>query len=303
MREATVAAVDIGTNSVKMSVARAGVVMAERTVVTRLGEGVSSTGRLSEDAMARTLGALGAFADEARELGVVRTAAVATSAVRDAANGADFAAAAGRVLGGPVETISGLREATLVHRAAFSDPDLRLPDGARLVAVDVGGGSTEIVVGGTDGIEHARSLQMGAVRLSEAAGLLGPDPIDPAALARAAGLVDIALAGFPVPAGPAVLSASGGTAANLAGIELGVLDPARMHGHRMAIAGIEARINQLAALPLVDRRRVPGLEPDRADVIVAGAIVLARCARWFDCSVVRASLRGVRHGLLAELAD
>lgn len=302
MREATVAAVDIGTNSVKMTVARAGAVLAERTVVTRLGEGVATSGRLADSAIERTLTALTSFALGAREAGASRIAAVATSAVRDAANGPEFSAKAAALLGGPVETISGLREAGLVHRAALSDPDLILPPGARLVAVDVGGGSTEIVVGTAEGIEAATSLQMGAVRLSEMADLLGPGPIDPGAMVRAGETVDHALHGIFVPAGPVVLSASGGTAANLAGIDLGALDPARIHGHHMPVDAIEARIATLAALPLADRRRIPGLEPDRADVIVAGAIVLARCARWFHCGEVRASLRGVRHGLLSELS-
>jgi len=302
MREATVAAVDIGTNSVKMTVARGGVVLAERTTVTRLGEGVAKSGRLSDAAIERTTAALRAMAAEARSLGSTRIAAVATSAVRDAANGAEFARDASGILGGPVETISGDREARLVHGAALADPDRRRVPGALLVAVDVGGGSTEIVVGDDTGIRHAVSLQLGAVRLAETAGLLGDAALSDSAIQGGVELVDAALQSLPVPEGALDIAASGGTAANLAGIAIGALDPSRLHGAVLDTTWIEAEIRRLAGKSLAERRTVPGLEPDRADVIVAGAIVLARCARKFGCDTVRVSLRGVRHGLLAELA-
>jgi len=310
--EPPVAAVDIGTNSVKLTVARiepSGLnVLFDTTKTTRLGKNVDAAGRLDPDAVQRTLDALAEYARVARDQhGAVRIAAVGTSALRDAANGPEFIARAGEILNNVVEIISGDREARLIHTAAARDPDLALPPRAPLVVMDIGGGSTEVVLGEGERITFRDSLQLGAVRLTERA--LPSDPPTKNELVRATQIADDALAAVPVPSAFATLVGSGGTIANIAALERATPvsgDPAAraaLHGLRLSRAQIEARIAFLAALTTRERRTLPGLEPDRADVIVAGALIQARALARLDASEVVVSLRGLRYGLLYELAE
>ncbi|MBC8101821.1 MAG: Ppx/GppA family phosphatase [Cytophagales bacterium] len=312
-----VAAVDIGTNSVKMTVAVGGAgerprVLADRTATTRLGKKVDADGRLTDEAVARTLAALDGFAREARALGATRIDAVGTSALRDAANGMEFVARAAALLGGRVEVISGDREAALIYAAARHDRDLPRPpdDTTPLATMDIGGGSTEIVLGSGDLVTFRDSLQLGAVRLTERA--LPSDPPTTEERAAAAALADEILAAVPAPTydgGGVIVVGSGGTAANLAAMELSVHRPADappltledVHATRLTVEQIEAWIADLAAKPLAQRRETPGLEPDRADVIIAGAIIQARALRHLHASAVIVSLRGLRYGLLYEM--
>ncbi len=317
--EKTVAAVDIGTNSVKMTVARRGAegtldILFDGTTITRLGKGVDGSGRIADDAAERTLSALADFGERARSLGAQTVAAVGTSALRDATNGAQIVAEAERRLGGTVEVIAGTREAELTYRAARNDGDIARASGSARVGLfvtsDIGGGSTEIVQGVDDDIIYAESLQIGAVRLSERAGL--GDPITGEAFQAALLLANAALADVPVP--PAALApiliASGGTAANLAAIEIAAAAVGSVeavtfdavHASRLTRAQIESRAAFLAALPLAQRRNVPGLEPDRADVIVAGAIIQARVMARLGVDSLLVSLRGLRYGLLYEIS-
>ncbi|MES2459215.1 MAG: Ppx/GppA phosphatase family protein [Armatimonadota bacterium] len=313
---ATVAAIDIGTNSVKMTVATGGLgaplhVLADVTSITRLGKKVDAEGRLTTEAVNRTLAALDGFAHEARSLGATRITAVGTSALRDAANGKEFVQRAEALLGGKVEVITGDREATLIYTAARHDRDLPLPESSdiTLATTDIGGGSTEVVLGRGDTVTFRTSLQLGAVRLTERAML--SDPPTPAELAQAIAIADDALAVVPVtPAREAVfMVGSGGTAANLAAMKLSVGRPTgspaltleEVHATRLTLEEIEERIESLAAVPVFERRAVPGLEPDRADVIVAGAIIQARALRHLDASTMIVSLRGLRYGLLYEM--
>lgn len=309
----TVAAVDIGTNSVKMTVARRGAdgaleILFDGTTITRLGKGVDGSGRITEEAAERTLSALAEFGERARGLGAQTIAAVGTSALRDAANGAEIVAEAERRLGGTVEIIAGAREAELTYRAARNDADIArvsaVTGTALFVTSDIGGGSTEIVQGVDDDIIYAESLQVGAVRLSERAGL--GDPITGEAFQTALLLANAALADVPTP--PAalapVLIASGGTAANLAAMEVAERGEAvtfdAVHASRLTREQIESRTAFLASLPLAERRQVPGLEPDRADVIVAGAIIQARVMARLGVDSLFVSLRGLRYGLLYQ---
>jgi exopolyphosphatase/guanosine-5'-triphosphate,3'-diphosphate pyrophosphatase len=312
----TVAAVDIGTNSVKMTVATGGAgapfrVLTDVTAITRLGKKVDADGRLTDEAVNRTLAAIDGFAHEARALGVTRIEAVGTSALRDAANGQEFIERAEALLGGRLEVISGDREAALIYTAARRDPDLPLPEdaGTILATTDIGGGSTEVVLGRDDTVTFRQSLQLGAVRLTERA--LLSDPPTEEELANAIALADEILGVVPIPAsGAAVfLVGSGGTAANLAAMELSVNHPAgspaltleEVHATRLTTRQIEDRIASLAAVPVFERRGTPGLEPDRADVIVAGAIIQARALRHLGADTMVVSLRGLRYGLLYEM--
>lgn len=310
----TVAAVDIGTNSVKMTVAQRSAegalnILFDGTTITRLGKGVDSSGRITDEAAERTLSALAEFGERARSLGAQTVAAVGTSALRDATNGAEIVAEAERRLGGTVEIIVGEREAELTYRAARNDADIARATGAMMAALfatsDIGGGSTEIVQGVDADIIYAESIQIGAVRLSERAGL--GDPITGESFQTALLLANAALADVPTP--PAalapVLVASGGTAANLAAMEIAARgEPVTfdaVHASRLTREQIESRTVLLASLPLAERRNVPGLEPDRADVIVAGAIIQARVMARLGVDSLFVSLRGLRYGLLYEL--
>jgi exopolyphosphatase/guanosine-5'-triphosphate,3'-diphosphate pyrophosphatase len=310
----TAAAVDIGTNSVKLTVGRREAdgrltVLLDTTAITRLGKGVDKTGRLDPEAVRRTLEALAEFGEKAKARGAGRIAAVGTSALRDAANGQEFVAEASKRLGGPVEVISGDREAELIYNAARRDPEItRQTRGATaLVVMDIGGGSTEVVLGRGDAVRFRDSLQLGAVRLTERT--MPSDPPSEAERQAAISLADEVLAAVPTPDGAVVVVGSGGTIANLAAMELMAADPSGhitpddLHGTRLTRAQIEARIAALAAMPLAERRETPGLESDRADVIIAGAIILARGLHRAGADVVIASARGLRYGLLYEVLD
>ncbi|MBC8135381.1 MAG: Ppx/GppA family phosphatase [Fibrella sp.] len=309
----TVAVVDIGTNSVKMTVAQRGAddrltILFDGTTITRLGKGVDGSGRITDEAAERTLSALATFGERARSLGATSIAAVGTSALRDATNGAEIVAEAERRLGGTVEIIAGGREAELIYRAARNDGDIARVSGiaasALFVTSDIGGGSTEIVQGVDADIIYAESLQIGAVRLSERAGL--GDPVTGEAFQTALLLANAALADVPTP--PAalglILIASGGTAANLAAMEVAARGEEvtfdAVHALRLTREQIESRTVHLASLTLAERRAVPGLEPDRADVIVAGAIIQARVMARLGADSLLVSLRGLRYGLLYE---
>ncbi len=311
MANHTLAVVDIGTNSVKMTVATRHAdgtlsVLSDDTTITRLGKGVDESGRIGGDAANRTFDALSAFGEKARYLGASKIAAVGTSALRDAANGAAIVAEAQTRLGGTLEIITGEREAELTFRAADSDGQIRslLPDNPLLVTCDIGGGSTEIVQGIGGEIFYVESLQIGAVRLTERAGLA--DPVTMEAFQSAARIAGETLSAVPAPpvAMEAVLVASGGTAANLAAMEIAASGKSvsfdTVHACRLSREQIASRTAHLASLTLSERRAVPGLEPDRADVIVSGAIIQERVMTRLGVDTLIVSLRGLRYGLLYE---
>ena len=309
----TTAAVDIGTNSVKMVVVRREgdgflSVLFDAATVTRLGKGIDTSGNLDESAAKRTLDALESFGARASELGATRIVAVGTAALRDAGeSGAAFVEAAQTALGGTVEVITGQREAELTFYAASGDPDIvaTLPANPLLVTCDLGGGSTEIVQGIGGEIFYAASLQIGAVRLTDRANLT--DPVTADAFQTAALLANAAVADVPtpLPALAPVLVVSGGTAANLAAIVVAKngapVTLETVHGYRLTREQVEETTAYLASLTLSDRRAVPGLEPDRADVIVAGAIILGRVMAQIGVDTVTVSVRGLRYGLLYEV--
>lgn len=298
-----VAAIDIGTNTALLTVAdiEAGATVAveERAEIVRLGEGLDRSGRLSPPAIARTWAVLDDYVARIATLGCTRVRAVATEAVRKAGNGSDFVAGANARLapvGGALEVIDGEREARLSWRAvAASFPELA---GPRTV-VDIGGGSTELIVGERE-VETVVSLPIGSVRLTER--LITRDPPDAAERARVAAAVDEALAGAPRPRG--TLIGIAGTVTTLAAMaqRLEDYDGARVHGTRLSRRTVDEMVEMLGTTPLADKRRTPGLDPKRADVIFAGAVILQRVlerAGADDCIV---SDRGIRWGLVDELS-
>ncbi len=308
-----IAAIDVGTNTVLLLVAErrgAGAApLVERAEITRLGRGVDATGRLDPAALEETVAVLAAYAAEARALGAREITCVATSAARDAANGADFFAAARARAGLDPRIISGDEEARLVWRSAWRDfGGAAAPAGAAgpLAVLDVGGGSTELSFGDGPTPRGRRSLQVGAVRLTERH--VREDPMGPATLAALRAAAAAALAPLATLDGAAGLAAGrlvgvAGTVTTLAAVAqaLPAYDAERVHGAPLSLAEIEGLVARLAALPVRARAALPGMEPKRADVIVAGAVVVAEAMRLLGFTSLTVSDRGVRWGLVYDL--
>jgi exopolyphosphatase/guanosine-5'-triphosphate,3'-diphosphate pyrophosphatase len=297
------AAIDVGTNTVLLTVAeRRGAALApvvERAEITRLGRGVDASGRLDPAGIRDTVAVLAAYAAEARALGAEIVACVATSAARDAANGADFFEAARTAAAVAPEVISGDEEARLVYASAWRD----FGGAGPLAVLDVGGGSTEFTVGDGPSPSDRTSLQIGAVRLTERH-VRGdpPSPAEQDALRRAAQDALRPLAAMAAPLGPARLVGVAGTVTTLSAVEqaLPEYDAERVHGATLTLDSADALVARLAALTVRARAALPGMEPKRADVILAGAIVVVEAMRAAGFDRLTVSDRGVRWGLLHD---
>jgi exopolyphosphatase/guanosine-5'-triphosphate,3'-diphosphate pyrophosphatase len=284
------AVIDIGTNTVKLLVAevRQGQVvpMVAKDCTTRLGEGVDDSKRLLPSAMARTVRAIQDFLAEAKGMGATDCVAVATSAARDAANRDEFLAQVRQVCGLEMELISGDREAELIFLGVSSDPEW---SGARILVADVGGGSAEFIQGAGGKMEIFRSLPLGALRLTEKFGK-----------GRFAELCEYltrtlrdALAGYD--ASGCRMIATGGTMVTLARVEGGAVDHATI-----SRAKLQVLVRRLEAMPLAKRKKVPGLPPERADIIVAGGAVLLTAMEVLKASELTVSVRNLRYGALVS---
>jgi exopolyphosphatase/guanosine-5'-triphosphate,3'-diphosphate pyrophosphatase len=302
-----VAVVDVGTNSTRLLVAevaggRVERELVRRTTVTRLGEGVDRHGRLGDDAMQRVLEACAEYRDEIERTGADPVVAMLTSAVRDAANGAEFEADLRRRFGFDAQTIPGEREARLTYRGATS---ARPPEQPTLV-LDIGGGSTEMVVGRGDSVEFFVSTQLGSVRHTERHIHTDPPTDDEVAACRAAVSAGIEQA-VPEAVRAAVRDgiAVAGTPTSFAAIDLGLdpYDPERVEGHRLPLPVCKRILAELAARPLAERRRVTGLHPDRAPTIVAGGAILVEAMRLFGLGEIAVSERDILHGAAVEAAE
>ena len=303
MRAATI---DIGTNSVLLLVAdsEGGALrpVLERATVTRLGEGVDRNRRLLETAAERTLACLADYAAQLRELGVSRLDAVGTSAMRDAAGGHEFVARAAAILGVAPRVIDGNEEARLTFAGALSG----LSVSGKVAVFDIGGGSTEIVVGASNATERridaCVSLNIGSVRLFERH--VRSDPASAEEMQRVQRDIELALADAPRPSAGATLVGVAGTVTQLAALELElpVYDSARVHGRTLTRSSVERLATRLASLDLTQRRALPGMEPARADVLVVGSVIAQAVLQWSGAAELVVSDRGVRWGLAEELA-
>jgi exopolyphosphatase / guanosine-5'-triphosphate,3'-diphosphate pyrophosphatase len=307
---APIAVVDIGTNSTRLLVARVegGRVeeLERQSKVTRLGQDVDSTGRLADEAVERVFRVLDEYRQLIDENGAERVVALATSAVRDSDNGDEFRQAVDDRFGFELRTISGDEEARLTFLGATSAREDR--DDPTLV-IDIGGGSTELVTGrpGEDPDFHV-STQTGSVRQTERH--LHDDPPTPdqttALRDEVRAIVEDAV---PAPVRESVTRgiAVAGTATQLAAIDLGLAerDRERVHGHVMERDSVQRMLDQLASVPLEERRHTRGLDPDRAPTIVAGAAILAEVMEAFGLGQVEASETDILHGaaLSASLTD
>lgn len=298
-----VAAIDVGTNSVLMLVARPlghgrFEAIEDHAVITRLGRGVGANRRLSDEAIEVTLAALSGFGRRAHELGA-QVRAVGTSALRDAVNAAALLEPAARALGAPIEVVSGEREARLAFRGAMHGLDLA---GAEPTLVDVGGGSTELARQDGQGGLQAQSIDIGTVRLFDRHRLGAPASPGELDALRA----DVEATFDRADAAPrAPLVACGGTATTLAAVvrSIAPYDPAKIHGLELAADEVEAWLDRLAALSLTRRRALPGMTPGREDVLVAGIAILANLVRRARASSLTVSDGGVRTGLILDIIE
>jgi exopolyphosphatase / guanosine-5'-triphosphate,3'-diphosphate pyrophosphatase len=304
-----VATIDIGTNTVLLliaEVAKDGTLSAtlERATITRLGEGVDKKRTLSPAAIKRTNTCLTGYAKLVRAAGVDRVAVVGTSAMRDAQGGDAVRAHVKKSLGVEARVISGEEEARLTFAGAVSG--LALP-GGEITVFDIGGGSTEVVEGTVDRrgvpqrIAFARSFDIGSVRLTERH--VKNDPPTTREMDALRDAADEELSGL-APAASRQVVGIAGTMTTLAAVSLVMetYDGARVHGHIMLKREIDRVVRELAAKPLAERRRVCGLEPKRADVIVAGGIIALALLERLAADRIRISDRGVRWGLAEVLA-
>ncbi len=244
--------------------------------------------------MARVLRVLDGYAAEARALGAERVLAVATSAVRDAGNGAELLAEVERRYRFTTRLLDGRDEAETTFNGVTSDRTLE----RGTLVVDIGGGSTELLVGGPGGISFTTSLQAGGVRLTER--FLHGDPPLPAELAEATAYTRNLLPTLDV----ATAIGVAGTVITVAAIDLGLdeHDVERIHRHRVPRAVVERVTDELAALPLDARKHVRGLHPERAPVILGGLVVLREVMKAYRLVEIEASQRDILHGIASAAA-
>ncbi len=303
-----VATVDIGTNTVLLLVAERaddGTVRSviERAEITRLGQGVDRTRRLAPDAVARTAACLDDYGRLVKALGVERVAVVGTSAMRDAAGGDEIVAHVRARFGVETQVVSGNEEARLAFLGALSG--LSVAKGETTAVFDLGGGSTEVVMGRMEGdrpcISFAASYDVGSVRLTER--YIAHDPPtdeERRALVLAAERAFAAVPGLPARTLPLGVA---GTMTTLAAVSLQITtyEETRVHGLTMTRAELRRVVEGLARMDVESRKRVAGMEPNRADVIVAGGYVALGLLDHWRVASVRISTRGVRWGMAEEL--
>jgi exopolyphosphatase/guanosine-5'-triphosphate,3'-diphosphate pyrophosphatase len=277
--------------------------LARETRVTRLGRGVDLSGKLSDEGIEAVCAAVADFMATIHPLDPDHVVAIATSAVRDATNGEAFLAEL-RERFSPLtpQVIDGETEARLTFAGATAGRPDR--DSCILVA-DIGGGSTEMVAGCGGRVEFWTSMQAGVVRQSERH--ISSDPPLQAELesladeVRAMVVEEIAANS---PPDPDVGIAVAGTPTSLAAIELGIVpyDPALIEGHRLTMTSIQRSLSKLASVPMAERFRLPGLQPERAPTIVAGVVILVQMMRAFGLDEVEVSERDILHGAALEQA-
>ncbi len=297
--------IDIGTNSTRLLVADVAdgrvTEVERRSKVTGLGRGVDHSGRLSAEGIEAVCITVGEYIEAVGRLGAESTSVIATSAVRDAENGSAFAAELRERFGLSPQVIDGDEEARLTYLGCVSERT----GGENLLVVDIGGGSTEIIVGRGHEPDFHTSLQAGVVRHTER--FLTSDPPDASQLEKLAGdlkkLISVATRDQdPGPVEAAVAVA--GTPTSLASIdlELDPYDPLAVEGHRLPLATIQWWLSRLASVPLAERKEFVGLHPDRAGAIVAGIVILTEVMRAYDLDEIEVSEHDILYGAAIRAA-
>jgi exopolyphosphatase / guanosine-5'-triphosphate,3'-diphosphate pyrophosphatase len=287
-----VGVVDLGTNSTRLLVADVDDGHVEeierRSEITRLGEGVDERRKLLPLPIARVRNALSEYRRELEAQGAERVLALGTSAVRDAENGEAFLGEVEWSYGFTTRLLTGDEEAALTCKGVANG---RLLDDMTVV-LDVGGGSTELITAA-----RCVSVDIGSVRLTER--FLISDPPTRQELDACGSAVRKALPAL----GPRKAIGVAGTITTLAALELGGYDPERVHGHRLTREGVEAQLQRLASLPVAERRELPGLEPERAPVIVGGAVIVDEVLRRYGLTELEVSERDLLHGAALVAAE
>jgi exopolyphosphatase / guanosine-5'-triphosphate,3'-diphosphate pyrophosphatase len=309
-----VAAIDCGTNSIRLLVAETepdgpGAArlhdLDRRMEIVRLGQGVDRTGRIDSGALERTLVALQTYADVAASLGATAVRMVATSATRDAANAVDFVAGVRAILGVDPEVISGDEEAALSYRGATAGVSERLAPSPRLV-VDIGGGSTEFVLGEGGAVLAARSVDIGCVRMTERHLDADPPTSEQAQRARddIDAAIDLAAAVVPIERAHSLVGLAG-SVTTVAAIHLGldVYDSTAIHGSLIPAAEVRRISDMLLAMPHRERATMGVMHPGRVDVIAAGALVLRRIVDRLDVPHVVVSEHDILDGIAWSLVE
>lgn len=298
-----VAAIDVGTNTTRLLVAEERVggfrALERRMTVTRLGQGVDERRRLDLDALKRTLLTVADYAATCGELSVERVRVTGTSALRDAANREDFFQGVRTLIGSDPELLSGEAEARATFLGAVSD----LAGDEAMLVVDIGGGSTEFIFGRAEA-ERLASVDIGAVRMLEKH--IGSDPPGEVELEALRTEVKEALADIhrelAVPSGTRLVGVAG-TVTQLAALKTGlpVYDPDVTHHLVMSHGDVRLLAKRLAGLTVPQRKRIKGLEPGRADVIVPGSEILLAVMETFDAPEVLVSEKDILDGLVLEM--
>jgi exopolyphosphatase/guanosine-5'-triphosphate,3'-diphosphate pyrophosphatase len=296
-----VAAIDCGTNTIRLLVGALPEIAVRESRIVRLGQGVDATGRLDDAALARTFEALDDYATTIRERGVTRVRLCATSAVRDAANGEVFARGIEERLGVTPDILTGEQEAGLAFAGAVRNLTGPAPD--PVLVVDIGGGSTELALGSGGEVRRAHSMDIGSVRLHERH--LHGDPPDADQVADCVADIDAHLDAAPVPIAEAgtVVGVAGSNLTVAAGVlGLASYDRAAIDQARLPVHEVRAYVDRLVAMTVEERRALPFMNPGRADVIGAGALILSRVLARAAVPVMVASESDILDGIAWSLA-
>jgi len=294
-----VTSIDIGTNTILLLVAKVErgriLPLHEIETVARLGEGLQKNGILLREAMGRAIQTLAQYLKRSQEMGVQKIFAAGTSALREAKNSGDFLKLAQEKLALSIEVISGEEEARLSFLAVAKDLQEREKP---ILVVDIGGGSTEFILGKGDQVAQWISLPVGSVRFTEQ--FLHSDPVQKEEWGKMEKKIRELLVNVPHPREIASMVAVGGTATTLASVEQGLEDFVAEKIHHFVL-GREALKNQLLLYrseTIEERKKIPGLPSPRADVILAGGAILYLAMEELQCPAVLISCHGVRYGLL-----
>jgi exopolyphosphatase/guanosine-5'-triphosphate,3'-diphosphate pyrophosphatase len=292
----TIAAFDCGTNTIKLLIGALPDVAVRESRIVRLGQGVDATGRLADEALVRAFAAIDEYAGLVAQHPVTRMRFCATSATRDSANAAEFAQGVHDRLGVWPEVLSGDEEAALSYDGAIRN--LRTPPSYPVLVIDIGGGSTELILGDSSGPISARSMDMGSVRMHER--YLAADPPTPEQVAACVNQIDAQLDACPVPVADAatVVGVAGTVLSIVAGVlDLPSYDKDAIDQSVVAVDDVHAFVDRLVAMPIERRLEFPWMHPGRVDVLGAGGLVLSRVLRRCTARSMAASEADILDGI------
>jgi exopolyphosphatase/guanosine-5'-triphosphate,3'-diphosphate pyrophosphatase len=292
----TVAAFDCGTNTIKLLIGALPHVAVRESRIVRLGQGVDATGRFADEALERAFAAIDEYAAMVAAHPVSRMRFCATSATRDSSNSAEFAAGVHDRLGVWPEVLSGEEEAALAYDGAVRN--LRTPPAEPVLVVDIGGGSTELILGDSAGAYASQSMDIGSVRMHER--YLVSDPPTPAQVTACVADIDAHLDACAVPVGSAATVV--GVAGTVLSITAGVLDlpsydASVIDQSVVAVADVHDFVERLVAMPISERLELPWMHPGRVDVLDAGGLILGRVLRRCATSSLVASEADILDGI------